>query len=66
MTMIGKIKEAGILTVFRGARGSRAPILAFSELLNLCEGHDVIPLKSATPTAVKQKKIQTQESWYDR
>jgi Fic family protein len=38
MSMLDKLKKAGILKVLREARGSRAQVLAFSELVNLCEG----------------------------
>jgi len=38
MSMLDKLKTAGILKVLREARGRRAQILAFAELVNLCEG----------------------------
>ena len=38
MSMLDKLKKAGILKVLREARGSRAQLLEFSELVNLCEG----------------------------
>jgi Fic family protein len=36
--LLGKLKKAGILKTLREGRGRRAQILAFPELLNLCEG----------------------------
>jgi len=41
MTLLGKLKEAGILVVTREASGRRPQILAFAELVNLCEGREV-------------------------
>jgi hypothetical protein len=38
MSMLEKLKTAGILKVLREARGSRPQALAFAELVNLCEG----------------------------
>jgi len=38
MSMLEKLKTAGILTVLRKPRGSRPQALAFAELVNLCEG----------------------------
>jgi Fic family protein len=43
MTLLGKLKDAGILIVLRESRGRRAQILGFPELLNLCEARDVLP-----------------------
>ena len=42
MTMLNKLKEAKILIVLREASGRRSQILAFPELLNLCEGHEAL------------------------
>lgn len=42
MVMLSRLKEAGILIVLREASGRRPQILAFRELLNLCEGHEVL------------------------
>ena len=42
MSMLGKLKHHGILTTVREARGSRAQVLAFVELINLCEGRDIV------------------------
>lgn len=42
MGMLGKLKQAGILTVLREASGRTSQILAFPELLNLCEGRDIL------------------------
>jgi len=41
MSMLGKLKNAGILIVTRESSGRRPQILAFPELVNLCEGHEV-------------------------
>jgi len=40
---LAKLRDAGILTLLREASGRRAQILAFPELLNLCEGRQVLP-----------------------
>jgi len=37
INMLGKLKKAGIVTVLREGRGRRAQILAFAELINICE-----------------------------
>lgn len=42
MTLLNKLKDAGILTVFREASGRRPQILLFPELLNICEGRNVV------------------------
>jgi Fic family protein len=42
MTILGKLKSAGILKVIREGRGARAQILALAELVNLCEGKQVV------------------------
>ena len=41
MSMLGRLKDAGILIVTRESSGWRPQILAFPELVNLCEGHEV-------------------------
>jgi len=41
MTMLRSLREAGVLKVVREGSGRRPQILAFSELLNLCEGKKV-------------------------
>ena len=41
MSLIGKLKDAGILVVTRESSGMRPQILAYAELVNLCEGRDV-------------------------
>jgi Fic family protein len=41
MSMLGRLKDAGILIVTRESSGRRPQILAFPELVNLCEGHEV-------------------------
>ncbi len=43
-SLLGKLRDAGILTVVRESSGRRAQILAFPELLNLCEGREVVPV----------------------
>lgn len=42
MVLLTKLKSDGILKVLREGSGRRAQILAFSELINLCEGKKVI------------------------
>jgi len=42
MTILGKLKAAGILKVIREGRGARAQILALADLVNLCEGKPVV------------------------
>jgi cell filamentation protein, protein adenylyltransferase len=41
MNMLRSLKDAGVLKVVREGGGSRPQILAFPELLNLCEGRKV-------------------------
>jgi len=41
MSLIGRLKEANILVVTRESSGRRPQILAFAELVNLCEGGEV-------------------------
>ena len=43
MMLLGKLKQAGILTVVRESSGRRPQILALPRLLNLCEGREVLP-----------------------
>jgi Fic family protein len=42
MNILGKLKSAGILKIVREGRGARAQILALAELVNLCEGKQVV------------------------
>jgi Fic family protein len=42
MQLLGKLRDAGMLTILRQARGRRGQILALGELVNLCEGRKVI------------------------
>lgn len=42
MSMLGKLKQDGILKVVREGSGRRAQVLALAELINLCEGKKVI------------------------
>lgn len=44
MTLLGKLKAAGILHVLQESSGSRPQILVLPELLNLCESHVVFPI----------------------
>jgi len=41
-TLLGRLRDAGILKVIRPASGRRAQVLALAELVNLCEGHQVM------------------------
>jgi Fic family protein len=43
MTLLGKLKDTGILTALREPAGHRPQMLALSELLDLCEGRPVTP-----------------------
>jgi len=40
--LIRRLREAGILSVVREGSGRRGQVLAFRELLNLCEGREVV------------------------
>jgi len=42
MTLLRKLREAGISKLMRESRGRRAQVLALAELINLCEGRDVL------------------------
>lgn len=42
LTMLKKLKSAGILKTVREGRGRRAEVLALTELINLCEGKRVL------------------------
>lgn len=42
MNMLGKLEQAGILKTVAEARGPHPEILALAELVNLCEGRDVV------------------------
>jgi len=42
MTLLAKLKDAGILKVVREGSGRRAQLLALAELVNLCEGRTVV------------------------
>lgn len=42
MTLLGKLKNDGILKVLREGGGRRAQVLALADLINLCEGNEVI------------------------
>jgi hypothetical protein len=40
--LLGRLRDAGILKVVRPASGRRAQVLALAELVNLCEGRQVM------------------------
>lgn len=40
--LLAKLKKAGILKTVHPARGRRAEVLAFADLINLCEGRGVV------------------------
>ena len=40
--LLKTLRNSGVLTVLREGRGRRAQILAFTELINLCEGKEVL------------------------
>src|SRR3989339_873581 len=42
MNMLGRLKSAGILKVMREGSGRRPQILALAELVNICEGSDIL------------------------
>ena len=42
MGLLRKLRGAGILAVLREARGRRSQILALTELVNLCEGREIL------------------------
>lgn len=42
MKLLGQLRDAGVLAVMRQASGRRPQIMAFAELVNLCEGRSVI------------------------
>ena len=42
LNMLGRLKNAGILKVIQEPRGPHAQVLALAELVNLCEGKEVI------------------------
>jgi Fic family protein len=42
MSLLGRLTDAGILAVTRASSGRRPQILAFAELVNLCEGHELV------------------------
>jgi Fic family protein len=51
MSLLGRLKDAGILVVTRESSGRRPQILAFAELVNLCEGCQVIRRRKAKPSS---------------
>ncbi len=42
LTLLNKLKKGGVLKVMREGSGRRPQVLALAELINLCEGKDVI------------------------
>lgn len=42
LVLLNKLKDAGILTVVREHSGRRPQLLAFRELINLCEGQEIV------------------------
>jgi hypothetical protein len=55
MSLIGKLKDAGILIVTREPRGRRSQILAFAELVNLCEGHEMFRIPKSRKKPAKPR-----------
>lgn len=55
MRLIGKLIDAQILIVTREPRGSRSQILAFAELVNLCEGHEVFRIPKSRKQPAKPR-----------
>lgn len=55
MSLLARLKAAGILAVTREPSGRRPQILAFAELVNLCEGHEVIRRPNAKRPARRAK-----------
>lgn len=49
MSLLARLKEAGILVVTREPSGRRPQILAFAELVNLGEGRDMIRRRKTRP-----------------
>jgi hypothetical protein len=41
-TALRKLREAGVLTALRESSGNRPAVLAFPELVNLAEGHEIM------------------------
>jgi cell filamentation protein, protein adenylyltransferase len=54
MSMLARLKDAGILIVTRESSGRRPQILAFRELVNLCEGHEVVRMSRIKRARVKR------------
>lgn len=42
MNMLARLKKAGIIKIIREGSGRRPQILALAELMNICEGRDVV------------------------
>ena len=60
MSLLARLKEAGILTLTRPPSGRRPQILAFAELVNLCEGHEIVrtrkdQTRKVNPTSERSK-----------
>jgi Fic family protein len=58
-TMLRNLRENGILTVLREGSGRRPQILAFSDLINLCEDRAVIPNVDPKPHGDKPRSEGT-------
>jgi Fic family protein len=59
MSLLGRLREAGVLAVTREASGRRSQILAFAELVNLCEGQEIIrvPKGRLSPIRIKARRV---------
>lgn len=55
MNLLGKLKAAGILKVIREGSGRRGQILAFTELINICEGRNGAQIASV---GVEKPKVK--------
>ena len=53
MSLLGRLTDAGILVVTRASSGRRPQILAFAELVNLCEGHEVFRAPRTKKRAIR-------------
>jgi len=51
LRMLNKLRDDGILRVFREASGRQSQIMAFPELINLCEGKNVVTRKRSGHTS---------------
>jgi Fic family protein len=51
LRMLNKLRDDGILTIFREASGRQSQIMIFPELINLCEGKNVVTRKRRDQTS---------------